>query len=906
MVPEDMFKTSPAKSEYVTRKQLIDKKLAAAGWRVVEFDAAKPLARFDRCAIEEYPTENGPADYALCADGKILGVVEGKKLSVGPQEVLRQAERYSRGVIGSPFNFRGYRVPFLYSTNGEIIRHLDVRHDLNVSRELACFHTPDALAEFLTRDFEGALAKLAMMPNDHERILARPYQIEANTEIEKAIGARKRHMLVAMATGTGKTFMTVNEIYRLMKTEAAKRILFLVDRRALAVQAVRTFASFDPEPGQKFNKLYQVFSQKFQREDFDDDEKFDPTVLPGSYLQKPKPGSAFVYVSTIQRMAINLFGRETVLGETDEAPDEDAEKIDIPIHAFDLIIADECHRGYTAKQMAVWRETLEYFDAIKIGLTATPAQHTTSYFKDVVYRYEYERAVREGYLVDYDVVAVKSNVRMKGIFLKEGDEVTFVNPESGSKQLDLLEDERQFDTSDVEEKVTSPDSNRKILEELKRYALEHETTWGRFPKTLIFAVNDLAHTSHADQLVRIAREVFGRGEEFVRKITGNKNVDRPLQRIREFRNRPQPSIVVTVDMLSTGVDIPDLEFIVFLRPVKSRILFEQMLGRGTRKGDKYPNKSHFTVFDCFNGTLLEYFKQATGITAEPLEKEARTIAEVIESIWQNRDREYNIRCLVKRLQRIDKQMSLKAREKFAAYIEAGDMARYARELPARLRQDFDGAMKLLRNEEFQDLLVNYDRAQRTFIEAPGVMDEVSSTWLVRGADGKEYKPEDYLTAFAAFVKENPEHIEAIRILQKSPEKWGTQALSELRDKLAKAPQRFTEDNLRKVHEIHYHKALVDIISMVKRAEDGQSPLLTAKERVERAFASVIAGKTFTAEQQQWLERIRAHLVETLSLDQEDFDFFPIFTRFGGWGKASKVFAGQLPQLIHSFNQAIAI
>jgi type I restriction enzyme, R subunit len=122
-------------------------------------------------------------------------------------------------------------------------------------------------------------------------------------------------MLIAMATGTGKTFMTVNEIYRLMKAGAAKRILFLVDRRALAAQAVRTFVSFEPEPGLKFNNIYHVYSQKFQREDFGEEEKFDPTVLPNSYLTAPKPGDAFVYVSTIQRMAINLFGRETVLGE---------------------------------------------------------------------------------------------------------------------------------------------------------------------------------------------------------------------------------------------------------------------------------------------------------------------------------------------------------------------------------------------------------------------------------------------------------------------------------------------------------------------------------------------------------------------------------------------------------------
>jgi len=220
-------------------------------------------------------------------------------------------------------------------------------------------------------------------------------------------------MLVAMATGTGKTFMTVNEVYRLMKSGVAKRILFLVDRRALAAQAVRTFASFEPEPGHKFNQLYQVYSQRFHKEDFDEDEKFDPTVLPGAYLLEPKLGDAFVYVCTIQRMAINLFGRETVLGDSDEVPDEDAEELkNIPIHAFDLVIADECHRGYTATQVAIWRKTLEHFDATKIGLTATPASHTTTYFKDIVYRYKYERAVREGYLVDYDVVSVHSNVRM--------------------------------------------------------------------------------------------------------------------------------------------------------------------------------------------------------------------------------------------------------------------------------------------------------------------------------------------------------------------------------------------------------------------------------------------------------------------------------------------------------------
>jgi type I restriction enzyme R subunit len=226
-------------SEWLTRKRLIDPKLKAAGWRVVPFDATSPLSALGRCAIEEYPTENGPADYALCLEGRILGIVEAKKLSLGPQGVLTQAERYSQGLTDSPFDFRGFKVPFLYSTNGEVIWHHDIRHKLNRSHQIAAFHTPQALAELLGRDLDAASQELLATPNDHPRL--RPYQIEANAATEQAIAARKRHMLLAMATGSGKTFTMVNQVYRLMKSGIAKRILFLVDRRSLAAHTVQTW-----------------------------------------------------------------------------------------------------------------------------------------------------------------------------------------------------------------------------------------------------------------------------------------------------------------------------------------------------------------------------------------------------------------------------------------------------------------------------------------------------------------------------------------------------------------------------------------------------------------------------------------------------------------------------------------
>lgn len=885
--------------EWKTRKQRIDPKLDAAGWKLPR-GGVRPLHQPFRSEEEE--TDHGPADYALWLDNGVVGVVEAKRLTVGPQNVLTQAERYATGLRRPRHRFNEYGCPFLYATNGEVIWFHDVRHPLNRSRRVARFHTTNAFKELLARDFEGACEAALRLPHDHPRL--RPYQREANAAVEKAIAERKRNLLVAMATGTGKTFTFVNQIYRLMKTGIAKRVLFLVDRRALAAQAVRAFSAFEAEPGQKFDQIYEVYSSRFHTEDFGEEDKFDPKVLPQKYLTDPQPGHAFVYVATIQRMAVNILGRSAIFGLGDEAIDEDAAPLDIPIHAFDLIVADECHRGYTAQEVSTWRSTLDHFDAIKIGLTATPASHTTAYFTHKAFEYPYEDAVRDGYLVDYDVVRVRSDVRMNGLFLHEGENVEIVDTKTGLSKMDQLEDERAFATTEIEEKITAPESTRKILEELKKYTDEHERRYKRFPKTLIFAVNDLPHISHADQLVDKARDVFNRGDAFVEKITGK--VDRPLQKIREFRNRPNPGIAVTVDLLTTGVDIPDLEFIVFLRPIRSRILFEQMLGRGTRKGEKYPSKDHFTVFDCFDGTLLAYFKNATGITKEEPTAPTRTLGEIVEDIWANRDRDYNIGCLVKRMQRVDKSMSGEARTAFAAYVPDGDLARFARGLPQTLRADFAGAMRLLKNKDFQDLLVNYPRPERSFLKAVEQGDNVSSVLVFRDVAGNEYKPEDYLKAFSQFVRENEAHIEAVQVLLDRPRDWSANALKELRQKLAGSRYGFTPDKLQKAHEVRYRKPLVDVISMVKHAAKEEEPLFTAAERVERAFKTVTAGQTFTTDQQKWLDRIKEVMLHNLSIDREDFEYQDALSGAGGWGAAKKLFGDKtLVNLIRLLNEAIA-
>lgn len=888
-------------SEQATRQARIDPRLEASGWKVTPFDPAMSNLIPSQMAVEEWPTKAGPADYALCDEHALRAVVEAKKLTVGAQGILPQAERYARAIRIDQVWQGEFGVPFLYSTSGEETWFHDVRLPQNRSRKVATFHTPNALRELLERDSAAELNKLRDLPLS---ATLRPYQIEANTAIEQSVAEGKRKMLVTMATGTGKTLMTVNEIYRLMKSGVARRVLFLVDRKALAAQTVRAFASFEAEPGLKFDKLYPTYSQRFQQNDFDNDEKFDPNVMPNSLLTNPKLGDAFVYVSTIQRMSINLFGREAAshLGE-DDGGDREAKRLNIPIHAFDLIVADECHRGYSAKELSVWRDTLDWFDAIKVGLTATPAAHTMAYFENLVYRYDYERAVRQGYLVDYDVVRVRSDVRMNGVFLHEGEQVDQVDPDSGARQLDLLEDERAYDASKVEREITAPDSNRKVLAELKRYAEAHEAATGRFPKTLIFAANDLPHVSHADQLVELAKEVFGRGESFVGKITGR--VDRPLQKIREFRNRPNPKVVVTVDLLTTGVDIPDIEFLVFLRPVKSRILFEQMLGRGTRRStDLTPAKTHFTVFDCFDGTLFEYFRSTTGMTVEPPEGDNKTVAQIVEEIWQNRDRDYNAKRLVKRLQRIDKNMSGEARDLFARFIADGDVAGFAEDLPSRLRSDFAGLMKTLRDPDFLRLCAEYPRARKPFVVASGITDTVESQILIKAGIGKEYKPEDYLQLFVHFVAEHEREIEAVQILLGRPNDWSANALRELRDALSQAPEHFTDDNLQRAFQATHHKALVDIISMVKRASISEASLLTAEERVDAAVSNVIAGRQLTDEQAKWMEHIRQHLVQNLSIEREDFDVIPILFDRGGWGRADRVFDGQLDELIAELNKEL--
>jgi type I restriction enzyme R subunit len=487
--------------------------------------------------------------------------------------------------------------------------------------------------------------------------------------------------------------------------------------------------------------------------------------------------------------------------------------------------------------------------------------------------------------------------------LGEGEEVGLIDTKTGQIKFEFLEDERDLPAPTTEIDWSAPDRNRKIVQEIKKYLLDQEEQLGRFPKTLIFAQNDIAHISHCDQLVAILREEFHRGDDFVQKITGSPSVDRPLQRIREFRNRPNPGIVVTVDMLSTGVDVPRIENIVFLRPVKSRILFEQMMGRGTRRCPEI-HKTHFTVFDCFNGNLLEYFRKTTGITAEAPVKPTKSIREIVRAIANNEDRDYNIGILSKRLHRISKNVTEEGRNQFR-YILDCDIAEFAQTLRQRLEKEWEKTMSILKSEMFLDLCDNYPRPKKKFLRANGAKDYVDSKIVFRAKDGRELGPQDYLQEFEKFVRENPEQIDALEILLKRPQDFDTSQLKALRAALTTNPDslvdKFTEKNLRRA----YNKELADIISIIRHAATG-GELLTAEQRVKKAMMKVKSDRAFNKEQEKWLELIARHLTQNLLMEKEDIDYLPIFTREGGsWAEVNKVFGGELEKLVGEINAAVA-
>lgn len=589
------------KSEAETR-YLIDEQLRKVGWEVdtqkLRYSKGTRPEKGRNIAIAEWPTDStvgkkGFADYALFIDKRLVAIIEAKAIHKDiPSVIDYQCKDYSRNVRAEDEKYqigmwRNYKVPFVFATNGRPyleqydtksgVWFLDLRKSDNAPKALKGWMSPTGMLELLERDIAAKDQALQDMPydllRDKDGLNLRDYQLKAIQAAEHAILNGQQNILLAMATGTGKTRTILGMIYRFLKTGRFRRILFLVDRTSLGKQATDVFEEVKLEELMTLDDIYNIKGLE------------DKVIDKETKLQ----------VATVQSMVKRILYNE---GDTMPA-----------VTDFDLVIIDEAHRGYILdKEMgedellyrdqidyqSKYRSVVEYFDAIKIALTATPALQTTEIFGQPVYKYTYREAVIEGYLVDHDAPhQLTTKLSKEGIHYKKGDIVTRYDSITGEiTNSELLDDELDFDVDKFNRQVITEPFNKAVLAEIAR-DIDPETPEVQ-GKTLIYAVDD----QHADLIVKILKEIYtetGVDNDAIMKITGSvgggnkKKIEEAIQR---FKNERYPSIVVTVDLLTTGIDVPEITTLVFMRRVKSRILFEQMLGRATRLCPEI-HKTHF-------------------------------------------------------------------------------------------------------------------------------------------------------------------------------------------------------------------------------------------------------------------------------------------------------------------------
>ncbi|HET7038104.1 MAG TPA: DEAD/DEAH box helicase family protein, partial [Thermomicrobiaceae bacterium] len=617
-------------------RQPIDTALAEAGWLV---QAAKKVDLFAGrgVAVREFPLLTGPADYVLYVDAQAVGIVEAKPEGTTLTGVELQAERYSAGLpeyVPAPVR----PLPFLYQSTGVETRFTNGLDPDPKSRRVFAFHQPETLAGWIGTACPGDGLLAAETPSPYRLGTLRgrlrqmpsldptglwPAQITAVLNLERSLAEDRPRALIQMATGSGKTFTAISSIYRLIKYGGAQRVLFLVDRANLGRQALKEFQSYTtPDDGRNFTDLYNVQLLTSNR--------IDPV--------------ARVCIGTIQRLYSMLRGEPELDPSLEEGSQFDtggqlvrepvpvAYNPAIPIETFDVIVIDECHRSI----YNLWRQVLEYFDAFLVGLTATPAKQTFGFFnQNLVMEYAHPQAVADGVNVDFTIYRIRTQITEQGATVEAGTWIDRRDRRSRKVRWEQLDDELTYSAAALDRDVVAEDQIRTVIRTFKE-RLFSEIFPGRseVPKTLIFAKDD----SHADDIVQIVRDEFGRGNDFCQKITyrtatarivtseiGPDGAPREVvtykasgvraeDLLSAFRNAYNPRIVVSVDMIATGTDVKPLEIVMFLRAVKSRNYFEQMLGRGVRVINPTDfqavtpdarHKSHFVVIDCVGVTEQE-------------------------------------------------------------------------------------------------------------------------------------------------------------------------------------------------------------------------------------------------------------------------------------------------------------
>jgi len=569
--------------ENIARRN-IDKMLEASGWHIQNY-AERDTAAALGVAVREYQLRvDQRADYLLFIGGVAIGVIEAKAEGTTLSGALQQAERYRANLPDELPNRT--RFFFSYASTGIETYFRDIRDPDSRSRPVFTFHTPEALANAFNQPRTLRERLKTDIPRLQKGSL-RDCQFEAITQLEKSLAESHPRALIQMATGSGKTHAAVSSAYRLIKFANVKRVLFLVDRRNLGRQTLQEFQAYTtPDDGRKFTDLYNV------------------QHLSSNIIDEPSR----VCITTIQRLYSMLKGETDYENDDEELSNfenDDEQTVEvtynpsIPIDTFDLIIVDECHRSIYGK----WRHVLEYFDAFIIGLTATPYRQTIGFFDhNLVYEYRHEQAVEDNVNVGYYVYQIRTEITQSGSTLEAGSYIARRDRQSRRLNWDELDADVEYTENQLDRDVVAVNQIRTVIKEFKNKLFTELFPNRRIvPKTLIFAKDD----SHAEDLVRIIREVFAKGDDFCQKITYRS--DRPEDLIRRFRTDPIFRIAVSVDMISTGTDIKPLECLVFMRAVRSSGYFEQMIGRGVRTintddlravtGDA-TEKNHFIIVDA--------------------------------------------------------------------------------------------------------------------------------------------------------------------------------------------------------------------------------------------------------------------------------------------------------------------
>lgn len=902
------------KPEQQAREE-IDKLLSLAGFELRDFkdctlgDSTPNAAR--NLAIKEFILENGTrADYILFVAGKACGVIEAKKFSLSLSGAENQAKNYAYTL---PAHIPSYQdiLPFVYVSNASEIYFTDLREPSPRARRIFAFHTPKELLEKLnSNSLRDRIRQIPPLSSQDSKKL-RDCQKDAIEGLEKSLKQNKQRALIQMATGAGKTFTACNFAYRLLSIAKAKRILFLVDRNNLGKQAKKEFDNFSPSADKRhFSEIYNVVH------------------LETNHI----PTESKVVITTIQRLYSILRGESefdsaeeehSAFENEDKETKEVAYNPQIGIDTFDFIVIDECHRSI----YGLWRQVLEYFDAFLIGLSATPSKHTLGFFaQNIVAQYDLEKSILDKVNVGYEIFRIKTRISEQGSIIEANAEfqVPFRDKDTRKIGYESLEEDLEYSKADLDRSVLAPSQIRTILETYRDKVFDllfPERERSFLPKTLIFAKDD----NHAEEIVRLAREVFNADNEFAQKITYNIGNQNPHELINAFRHSKKFRIAVTVDMIATGTDIKPLEVLIFMRDVKSASYYAQMVGRGVRSihNDDLravtPNadcKTRFYVIDAVG------VSESQKIDSRPLERKKRlSLKEILQQVREGLEKgEYDkdaLLSLASRLTRLELSLS---KEDNASLQElnfdkslcalAKEILAFADSLQALERAEVaHNPLEIFTNDTFCKLLLELAKKSKIYI------DEISQD-SVLSAEFDTQKAQNLIAQFNEFILQHKDEITALSIIYSQNYKnrhLTYEVIAELAHKLKQdsmdIPSLWNAYKLRDKGKVSKNpsKNLTNLISLVRYALKMDNELqdfatfANARYNLWRGRCKK-KGIAFSPEQEAFLELIKEYIIANGCAEIKDIQ--EICADLGGIYRAKAIFKENLGELVEELSLAL--